>query len=56
MLFLNKIYHQNKIYHNMINLQIKLETLKNEYPRFYEFFKDALNHSQSRFKDYKEDK
>jgi hypothetical protein len=38
----------------MINLEIKLDVLKEDYPSFFEFFKDALNHSQSRFKNYKE--
>jgi len=40
----------------MINLEIKLDVLKEDYPSFFEFFKDALNHSQSRFKNYNEDK
>lgn len=40
----------------MINLEIKLDVLKEDYPTFFEFFKDALNHSQSRFKDYNENK
>ena len=40
----------------MMNLEIKLEELKSDYPIFYKFFKDTLTHSQSRFKDYKETK
>lgn len=40
----------------MMNLEVKLEDLKNDYPDFYNFFKDALANSQSRFKNYKEEK
>ena len=39
-----------------MNIEIKLEKLKTDYPAFYQFFKDTLAHSQSRFKDYKEKK
>lgn len=37
-----------------MNIEIKLEELKSDYPAFYQFFKDTLANSQSRFKDYKE--
>lgn len=37
-----------------MNIEIKLEQLKSDYPAFYQFFKDTLANSQSRFKDYKE--
>lgn len=40
----------------MINIEIKLENLKIDYPNFFNFFKDTLSHSQSKFKDYKESK
>jgi len=38
----------------MINLEIQLDKLKIDYPLFYNFFKESLNNSQSRFKNYKE--
>ena len=40
----------------MVNLEIKLEKLKEDYPEFYSFFKEALHNSQSKFKNNKEDK
>jgi hypothetical protein len=40
----------------MIALEIKLEKLKEEYSDFYDFFKQSLEISNSRFKDHKEEK
>jgi len=40
----------------MLNIEVKLDELKNDYPVFYEFFKNTLKNSQSKYKDYKEKK
>ena len=40
----------------MVNIKVKLDTLKNDYPGFYKFFKDSIKNSQSRFKDYEDEK
>lgn len=40
----------------MINLQVKIEKLKKDYPDFYNFFKNTLKNSQSSYKNYEEDK
>jgi len=40
----------------MVTIQVKLDVLKKEYPGFYEFFKNSLKNSDSKFKNYKENK
>ncbi len=40
----------------MVTLQVDLARLKSDYPGFYDFFKDTLDRSNSKFKTYKEDK
>lgn len=52
----NYIYPYLKIINNMISLQINLDSLKIDYPDFYDFFKFALKNSNSKFKNYNENK
>jgi len=40
----------------MVNLNVKLEQLKTDYPDFYDFFKNTLENSNSKYKKYKESK
>lgn len=40
----------------MINLQVPLDNLKKDYPKFYDFFKNTLKNSQSRFRNYDDDR
>jgi hypothetical protein len=52
---LNMIYFSKKI-KIMINFEVTVDTLKEDYPVFFNFFKNTLNNSNSKFKNYTESK